>query len=69
LTDWQSRRLNIKYKTQAGKKVYAYALNNTVLASPRILIALLENYQNSDGSVTIPKVLVPYTGFDRIEGK
>jgi len=69
LTDWQSRRLNIKYKTKDGKKVYVYALNDTVIASPRILIAILENYQNKDGSVTVPEVLVPYCGFEYIRAK
>lgn len=66
LTDWQSRRLNIKYKTKSGEKKYVYALNNTAIASPRILIALLENYQNADGTVNIPKVLQPLCGFDKI---
>lgn len=69
LTDWQPRRLNIKYKTKGGEKNYVYALNNTVIASPRILIAILENYQNEDGSVSVPKVLVPLCGFDKIEAK
>ncbi len=50
LTDWQARRLNIKYKTAAGKKEYVHTLNNTAIASPRILIALLECYQQEDGS-------------------
>ena len=45
LTDWQARRLNIKYKDKEGKSKYVYTLNNTVIASPRILIAILENYQ------------------------
>ena len=66
LTDWQTRRLNIKYIDKDGKKKFAYALNNTVLASPRILIAILENFQNADGSVTIPEVLRPLCGFDKI---
>lgn len=69
LTDWQSRRLNIKYKDQNGEKKYVYALNNTAIASPRILIAILENNQNPDVSVNIPKVLVPYCGFEKIERK
>lgn len=60
LTDWQTRRLNIKYSTKNGKKEYAYALNNTAIASPRILIAILENYQQKDGTVKIPEVLRPY---------
>ncbi len=67
LTDWQTRRLNIRYKAQDGKKVYPYALNNTALASPRILIALLENHQQKDGSIKIPKALHKYTGFTEIK--
>jgi len=69
LTDWQTRRLNIKYKTKDGEKKFAYALNNTVIASPRILIAILENFQQKDGSIKIPEVLVPYCGFDKITKK
>ena len=57
LTDWQSRRLNIRYKTEKGEIKYVHALNNTVIASPRILIPILENYQQKDGSIVIPKVL------------
>ncbi len=60
LTDWQARRLNLRYKDKKGEIKYAYTLNNTALASPRILIALWENYQNKDGSITIPEVLRPY---------
>lgn len=60
LTDWQTRRLNIKYVDENGEKKYAYALNNTAIASPRILIAILENYQQKDGSIKIPEVLKPY---------
>ncbi len=62
LNDWQSRRLNIKYKDRAGKINFTHTLNNTGIASPRILIPLLENHQQSDGSVRIPKVLQPYVG-------
>jgi len=69
LTDWQPRRLNIKYKTKDGEKKYVYALNNTVIASPRILIAIIENNQNEDGSITIPEVLVPFCGFSTIKPK
>jgi seryl-tRNA synthetase len=69
LTDWQTRRLNIKYKTKDGEKKFAYALNNTVAASPRILIAILENFQQKDGSIKVPDVLVPYCGFDTIKAK
>lgn len=69
LTDWQTRRLNIKYKDKQGNKYYPFALNNTALASPRILIAILENNQQKDGSVLIPKALHSYTGFTKIDIK
>lgn len=69
LTDWQARRLNIKFKDSEGKNVYAYTLNNTVIASPRVLIALLENHQQADGSVVVPEVLQKYTGFTEIPVK
>jgi seryl-tRNA synthetase len=62
LTDWQARRLNIRYKDSEGKIQYAHTLNNTAVASPRILIALLENYQQEDGSVKVPEVLQKYVG-------
>jgi seryl-tRNA synthetase len=69
LTDWQSRRLNIRYKTQDGKLKHVYTLNNTAVASPRILIAILENYQQADGSVKVPEVLQKYVGTDVIKPK
>ncbi len=62
LTSWQTRRLNIKYLNESGEKEYAFALNNTAVASPRILIAILENYQQEDGSIIVPEVLRPYLG-------
>jgi seryl-tRNA synthetase len=62
LYDFQSRRLNIRYKAADGKLRFCHTLNNTVAASPRILIPILENYQNADGSVTVPDVLRPYMG-------
>lgn len=64
LTDWQARRLNIKYKTSDGKIKYAFTLNNTVIASPRILIAIWENYQQADGSIAVPETLRSYVGKD-----
>ncbi len=67
--EFQSRRLNIRYKTADGKTEYVYTFNNTAVASPRILIAILENYQQADGSIKIPEVLVPLTGFDVIKKK
>ncbi|MBI2012095.1 serine--tRNA ligase [Candidatus Daviesbacteria bacterium] len=69
LTDWQARRLNLKFKGKDGKTYFVYTLNNTVIASPRILIAVLENFQMEDGSVKIPEVLVPYTNFSEIVPK
>ncbi len=62
LTSWQTRRLNIKYLSNEGEKKYAFALNNTAIASPRILIAIMENYQQKDGSIKVPEVLRPYIG-------
>ena len=67
LTDWQARRLNIKYKTKNNEKKFVYTLNNTMIASPRILIAILENYQQKDGTVKIPKVLQKYIGLSKIK--
>jgi seryl-tRNA synthetase len=60
--DFQARRLNTRYKDESGRNVFCYTLNNTCIASPRILIPLLENHQNRDGSVAIPKALRPYMG-------
>lgn len=60
--DFQSRRLNIRYKASDGNLKHVYTLNNTVVATPRILGAILENYQQADGSVKVPKVLVPFVG-------
>lgn len=67
--DFQSRRLNIKYKTKEGKPKYVYTLNNTVMPTPRMLANILENYQQKDGSVIVPKALRKYTGFDVITQK
>ena len=65
--DFQARRLNIRYRDTDGKVKTCYTMNNTVLASPRFLIALIENYQNADGSIRIPKVLQEYMGKDLIK--
>jgi len=69
LTDWQARRLNMKFKNKNGIINYCYTLNNTVIASPRILIAILENYQQEDGSVLIPKILQKYFNCKKISPK
>jgi seryl-tRNA synthetase len=68
LYDFQSRRLNLRYRDAAGRLHFCHTLNNTVIASPRILIAILENCQNADGSVTVPESLRRYMGgMERIE--
>lgn len=64
--DFQSRRLNMRYRTKTGEVKFVHTLNNTVAATPRILGAILENYQQADGSVKIPNVLQPYVGKEEI---
>ena len=61
-TDYQARNLNIKYRTKTGKNEYLHMLNGTAIATSRTPIAILENYQQKDGSVTIPKVLQKWMG-------
>ncbi len=61
--EFQARRMNLRYKDSAAKKnLYCHTLNNTVIASPRVLIPLMEMHQNADGSITIPQALRPYMG-------
>ena len=67
-TDFQARRLGIKYKDENGTN-YLHMLNGTAMALTRAMIAIIENNQQADGSILIPKNLVPYTGFDRIVPK
>ena len=66
LRDFQSRRLNLRYrdKTSSGKGAsrFCYTLNNTAVACPRVLISIIEQYQNPDGTVTVPEVLRSYMG-------
>lgn len=64
-TDYQSRRLNIKYKSKDGNK-YVHILNGTAFAIGRTIIAIMENYQNKDGSITVPEVLRKWVGKDKI---
>ena len=64
--DYQSRGLSIKYASKDGEKGFVHTLNGTVVATPRAMIAILENHQQEDGSIKIPAVLVPYCGFDKI---
>lgn len=67
--DFQTRRLNIRYKDTDGKMKYVHSLNNTALAMPRILCQIVENYQNEDGSVRVPEVLVPYMNGETLISK
>ena len=60
LYEYQARRSKIRYRNDDGKPEFCYTLNNTMAASPRILIPLLENHQNADGTVNIPKALQPF---------
>ncbi|MCL2293522.1 MAG: serine--tRNA ligase [Spirochaetes bacterium] len=64
-TDFQARRLGIRYKSDSGNR-FVHMLNGTAMALTRAIVCILENFQQEDGSVVIPKNLVPYTGFDRI---
>ncbi len=64
-TDYQARRLGVRYKSESGNR-HVHMLNGTAIAISRALIALLENYQQADGSVRIPRSLVPYVGFEQI---
>lgn len=67
--DFQTRRLNIRYKNTDGKARFAHSLNNTALATPRILVPLVENYQQPDGSIRVPEALQKYVGKEVITPK
>ncbi|MDA1338259.1 MAG: serine--tRNA ligase, partial [bacterium] len=69
MTDFQSRRLNTRYKSRNGESKFVYMNDATAFALGRTLIAILENYQQEDGSVLVPEVLQKYTGFTKIEPK
>jgi len=64
--DFQTRRLKIKYRKKDNTTEYCHSLNDTAIPSPRILIAILENYQQKDGSIKVPEVLQQLVGFDKI---
>jgi seryl-tRNA synthetase len=68
-TDYQARRLNVRFKDDDGKNRFVHMLNGTAVAVSRAIIALLENFQQAGGSVLLPKALVPYCGFEKIEKK
>ena len=66
-TDFQARRLNIRYRNSRTKKLeFIHTLNGTAFAIPRTLIAIIENYQQKDGSINIPKALQKYLKFNKI---
>ena len=65
-TDYQARSLNIRYRDDDGKIRFVHMLNGTAVALSRAIVAIMENYQNEDGTISVPEVLVPYTGFDLI---
>jgi seryl-tRNA synthetase len=64
--DFQARRANIRYRTEDGKSDFVHTLNGSGLALPRVIIAILENYQRADGSVEVPEILLPYMGGQRL---
>jgi len=68
-TDYQARRLNIRYRKEEGKPPagYVHTLNNTALATSRAMLSIVEQFQQEDGTITVPKVLRKYTGFEKIE--
>ncbi len=62
LGDWQARRTNLRYRDVDGKVQFCHTLNNTAIATPRLLVPLLENHQQADGSIRLPEALKPYLG-------
>lgn len=66
-TDYQARRLGVRFKDDDGKNKHVHMLNGTAIAISRAIIAIMENFQTEDGSIRIPEKLVPYTGFDIIK--
>jgi len=68
-TDFQARRLNIRYRDKSGKLNFVHTLNGTAFAIGRTLIAIIENYQQKDGSIKIPEVLQKYLLFKEIKRK
>lgn len=64
--DFQTRRLNIRYRDEAGEMKFAHSLNSTAIPTPRILVSIIENYQQADGTIKVPEALIPYVGKDVI---
>ena len=68
-TDYQARRLAIRFRREGGRPQLLHTLNGTALAISRALVSLLEIYQQADGSVTLAETLVPYVGKERLEAE
>jgi seryl-tRNA synthetase len=68
-TDYQARRLNIRYRTNEGKTAFVHTLNGTAVNTSRWPLALVEQYQQADGSISIPPVLRPYMGGREVLGR
>ncbi len=66
--DWQARRANMRYRDEEGKVKFVHTLNNTAIASPRILIPLFETHQQADGTIRIPEALQPFMGGQKVIG-
>ncbi len=64
--DFQTRRFNIRYRDAEGKVRYAHSLNCTAIPTPRILVSLVENFQQADGTIKVPEALIPYFGKEQI---
>jgi seryl-tRNA synthetase len=60
--DFQTRRTNTRYKDAEGKLRYTHSLNSTAIPTPRILVSIIENYQQKDGTIKVPEALIPYIG-------
>lgn len=68
-TDYQARRLNVRYRKEDGTNEFVHLINGTAIAISRAIVAVMENYQRADGSIVVPEALVPYMGITRIEKK
>jgi seryl-tRNA synthetase len=64
--DFQTRRLNIRYRDAEGNMRFPHSLNSTAIPTPRILVSIIENYQQADGTIKVPEALIPYVGKDTI---
>lgn len=65
-TDYQARRLNLKMRRESGETLFMHTLNGTAISLARAIIAIMENGQQEDGTIRIPKALVPYCGFETL---